>query len=130
MLCDCYRGKPFVSEETYENRFLQGKTPFGLTKMVCLQNTQDQIRIHAEFPPHSPFHPMDQQGRCSPGLCNHPPKHNDTMNASLFEILPQLQPTHIFASLGWEKASSPERLSQFLAICNCLSGKIQVQKHS
>jgi hypothetical protein len=68
VLCDCSRKTPFLTNTTYENRFLQRKTPFGLIKVTYLQNFLNKVRMHAEFPPHSPFRHMDQQGRCSPGL--------------------------------------------------------------
>jgi hypothetical protein len=113
MICDCSRKTPFKTATTYENRFLQRKTPFGLIKVTYLQNFVNEISMHAEFPPHSPFGHMDQQGRCSPGLCDHLPKSEGTINTTLWEQLYQLQPTHIFASLGWEQVFNSDQVSQF-----------------
>ena len=105
-LCDCFRDVPFTPQGTYENRFIQRLTPHGTVNLVYLQNFRNLVRIDQEFPPFAPFgfskHPS---ARCVPGSCggaNRTNAFSGSLNETLWTILPLLNATHAFVSLGWD----------------------------
>jgi hypothetical protein len=104
-LCDCYRAVPFSTKTTYENRFLRRQTPFGLIEIAFLQNFNNSVRFHADFPPFSPFEKTE--GRCLPGKCSHQAgeKVLDS-NTTLWSMLSSLNATHVFANTGWTDTAS------------------------
>jgi hypothetical protein len=102
-LCDCHRkvgrskrGATFRPGTTYENRFLRRQTPFGLIRLTYLQNFQNSVRFHADFPPYSPFEKTE--GRCLPGRCSR--------QAGEKVLLSGLNATHVFANTGWTDTAS------------------------
>lgn len=107
-LCDCFRNVPFTPNDTFENRFIRRQTPHGTVNLVCLQNFRDLVRIDQEFPPFAPFgfskHPS---ARCVPGSCglvNRTDAFSGNVNETLWTILPLLNATHAFVSLGWPES--------------------------
>jgi hypothetical protein len=97
-LCDCHRTYPRNDRTTFENRFFRRQTPFGLIEITYLENFLNAVQFHADFPPFSPFEKTE--GRCLPGNCTHQAGILDS-NTTLWEILPSLNATHVFANAGW-----------------------------
>ena len=56
-VCDCHRDTTFNIATTYENRYVRMASPFGPIKITYLQNFQDSVKFHSEFPPLSPYYP-------------------------------------------------------------------------
>lgn len=103
-LCDCYRPPRFNPIGTYENRFIKRSTPFGEINLIYLQNYMNLIRMDEEFPPYSSF--ASTPKRCKTGECNtvnRTDAFQGNLNETLWNILPQLNATHAFVNLGWEK---------------------------
>jgi hypothetical protein len=102
-LCDCHRPNPFKPERTNENRYLRRHTTFGLVQVTYIQNFDDKLKFHAEFPPFSDVSTTNGTDvrRCKPGMCSHPFTNVTDTKTALLEVLPLLQPTHVFASTGW-----------------------------
>jgi hypothetical protein len=103
-LCDCFRPVPLWMPTTYENRFVKRRTPFGEANLIMLINYQNKIKMGADFPPFSSFDDDDSKKRCSPGSCGGENRTNSFIGnviETLWNIVPQLHATHVFASLGW-----------------------------
>ena len=116
-LCDCFRGHHFVARTTYENRYIKRATRFGETTLIYLQNFQNLIRIDKEYPPFAPFLPTPK--RCKTGKCGDGYRTNafeGDLNATLWDILPQLNTTHAFISLGWEDFARFQQQSDFTCV--------------
>ena len=102
-LCDCYRNSTlFTTSTTMENRYIRRRTPSGQLDLVYLQNFENLIRLTKDFPP---FQSFDALARCDPGWCD--PRqstmaYSGDLNSTLWTILPKLNTTHAFVSLGWD----------------------------
>lgn len=112
-LCDCFRAPKFKPAEVYENRFIQRSTPFGQVNLVYLNNFVNKITMNEDYPPFSPF---VSSKRCAPGYCG-PLNRTDVfignLNDTLWNILPKLNTTHAFVSLGWEHLHGFDSQSKF-----------------
>lgn len=103
-LCDCYRPAKFDQVQgpklSYENRFV--KLNEGEINLVYLMNLVDRVRLNEGYPPFLSYDVNDE--RCKTGECDNGHWTNafvgDT-NATMWEILPRLNATHAFVSLGW-----------------------------
>jgi hypothetical protein len=117
-VCDCHRDLAFNPARTYENRYLRMSSPFGPINITYLQNFQDSVKFHSEFPPLSPYYPYSNNdtnttteegsdsnnntSRCQPGFCDHAPAIVLNTANTLLQMVPQLQPTHVFGQTGWK----------------------------
>lgn len=113
-LCDCYRGIPFDPETTYENRFLIRSTPHGNIKLIYLQNFRNKITMSMDFPPFSPFNGSPK--RCKSGECgaqNRTVAFEGNLSETVWNILPLLNATHAFVSLGWEHLFGFQEQSEY-----------------
>ena len=112
--CDCHREPRFAPGTTFENRFFRTITPFGPIKITYLQNFEDSVKFHAEFPPFAPLDAGNSTNntRCQPGYCSHPPILQLSTSETLLEIVPKLQVTHVFANTGWkyQDGAAPQTL--------------------
>jgi len=112
-LCDCHRSQK--AYEAVENRFIERKTKYGNLRLVFLQNYRNSIKIDKDFPPFSPFvsHSLE---RCAPGTCS-PDNRNDAFSGNLpltlWTILPLLNASHAFVSLGWSHLFGFEQEKEF-----------------
>jgi hypothetical protein len=116
MICDCFRSAPFKPKKANENRFFRISTPFGLITITYLQTFVGIVNFHSEFPPFSPYASYKDSlsitpPRCQPGFCSHPPSLILNATAALLEVVPKLQPTHVFAQEGWkhDEGDIPQR---------------------
>ena len=88
-----------------------------------LQNIQDKIIMDKEYVPFSPFHTSSPK-RCKTGECgavNKTIAFQGNTNETLWSILPKLNTTHAFVSLGWEHLFNFEKVSEF----SCLLRKFE-----
>ena len=119
-LCDCYRPVPFVSSQTYENRFIKRSTPHGEVNLVYLQNFENIIKIDSEYPPFSSYFPTSSSlERCTAGECSRDNRTNafeGNLNATLEKILPLLNSTHAFVNLGWNSLHDLKVQSEFSCV--------------
>lgn len=102
-LCDCYRPNRFKPALTFENRFVRIPTPFGDINLIYLQSFANLIRMNEDFPPYTSFAPNSK--RCKPGNCGAGNRKNvfeGNLNETLWNIVPKLNATHVFANTGWE----------------------------
>ena len=102
-ICDCYRSVPFRTKSTYENRFLTRSTQYGLIKLIYLQNFENTIRMNEDYPPFSTFAGTPE--RCKAGECgeqNRTDFFSGSLNDTIWSMLPLLNATHAFVSMGWE----------------------------
>ena len=104
-LCDCRRETAFDPKTTNENRYLRRHTPFGLVQVTFLQNFNNELKFHGDFPPFSEFSlPTNRTNhRCSPGLCSHPFTYISDTKTAMAEVVPMLRPTHVFVDVGWDQ---------------------------
>jgi hypothetical protein len=103
-LCDCYRPNPFNPVYTYENRFITRTTQNGELNLIYLQSFNNLIRMNEDYPPYALSSPASSK-RCKTGECNASNRldaFQGDLNATLWEVLPKLNTTHAFVSLGWE----------------------------
>ena len=75
--------------------------------MIHLENIQDRVSMNEDYPPYQPFY-WTSSKRCKPGECGRL-GHGDAkdkwvgnLNASLYDIIPLLNATHVFANPGWD----------------------------
>mmetsp|Transcript_30329 Transcript_30329/g.47517 ORF Transcript_30329/g.47517 Transcript_30329/m.47517 type:complete len:380 (-) Transcript_30329:201-1340(-) len=118
-LCDCFRPAWHVpnQKQTYENRYIKRSTRFGDINLIYLQNFENLIRLDKEFPPFAPFLPTPK--RCHPGECGKGNRTNafeGDLNATMWNILPQLNTTHAFINLGWEHTAGFQQQSDFTCV--------------
>jgi hypothetical protein len=104
-MCDCAKAEPFDLATTHENRFFRMSTRYGLITITYLQNYVRRVKFHTEFPPFSPYTSYEESismipPRCQPGNCSHPALDLGSIEA-LLDVVPKLQPTHVFAQDGW-----------------------------
>jgi len=123
-LCDCARPKGNDADQFFENRYTKRNTQYGEINLIYLQNMNGVIKMSEDFPPYSPFFYNNDNTsstttttRCKPGKCARGEKGRGTnnawagdMNASLYEIIPKLNATHVFVNLGWDFRSDPSCL--------------------
>jgi hypothetical protein len=103
-LCDCFRPNPFQYDTTYENRFTRRVTQFGESNLIYLQSFRDEVKLNGDFPPYSSF--GETVDRCAPGDCRDGKRNNifkGSVNATMWEIVPLLNATHMFVNIGWEE---------------------------
>lgn len=118
-LCDCFRPHTFDPSLTYENRFIQRFTIYGTTNLIYLQNFRNKVRMNKQFPPYSSFDPLINtlaHQRCIVGECDDGNRENvfeGNLNDTLWMILPRLNTTHAFVSLGWESWFNFQAQSDF-----------------
>jgi len=101
-LCDCFRRTDFTPGSTYENRYLQRQTPFGLIRLTYLQyfGAAAGISVHRDFPPFRDFHTAKHGDHCHPGECSaQTPRMR--LDKSLDDIVAKMEPTHLFVQTGW-----------------------------
>ncbi|CAJ1957664.1 unnamed protein product [Cylindrotheca closterium] len=102
-LCDCFRHNPFAVRNVYENRYIQRSTDFGTIHLVYLQTFANLVRIDQKFPPYDSYAP--RESRCKVGECgvgNRTNAFEGTVEKTLWEVVPKLNATHAFVSMGWE----------------------------
>ena len=100
-LCDCDRSE----DKRYENRFIRRSTPFGDIHLIYIQTTMNLMTFNEDFPPFSSYAPSPK--RCNTGECggvNRNDVFEGNLNETLWKILPQLNATHAFVNVGWERA--------------------------
>lgn len=118
-LCDCFRRNPFLARKVYENRFVERKTDFGNIHFVYLQTFANLVRIDHKFPPYTASYAAapNDDSRCKVGECgvgNRINAFEGTVAETIWEVLPKLNTTHAFVSMGWE--DNWERISDFACI--------------
>ena len=101
-VCDCHRDTKFDPVSTYENRYARIRSPFGPISITYLQNFQNSVKFHAEFPPFASLTGNCTASHCQPGLCNQPTRLELNTSETLLKIVPKLRPTHVFAQTGWD----------------------------
>ena len=113
-LCDCHRDPRTFPRTTYENRYTKRATPYGEINLIFMQNYENNIRVGVDFPPFSSFAPTSR--RCRVAECSDKNRENafeGDLNATLWEILPQLNATHAFINLGWHRLFNFDAQSNF-----------------
>ena len=107
-LCDCFRPEGgFAYNHFFENRYTKRTTAFGEINLIHLENLKDRVSMNEDYPPYQPFY-WTSSKRCKPGECGRL-GHGDAkdkwvgnLNASLYDIIPLLNATHVFANPGWD----------------------------
>ena len=107
-LCDCFRPEGgFAYNHFFENRYTKRTTAFGEINLIHLENLKDRVSMNEDYPPYKPFY-FTSSNRCKPGECGRWGKGNSVnnawvgnLNSSLYDIIPMLNATHVFANDGW-----------------------------
>lgn len=106
-LCDCFREDGSNKKNWYENRYVKRHTPYGEINLIHLQNFANEIRMGEDFPPFKPFYLNASLHRCMPGECGRYGKGDSknywegNLNDTLWNIVPALKATHVYANPGW-----------------------------
>ena len=112
-LCDCFRGRPFKPEESFENRYIKRSTTFGEVNLIYMQNFINRINMDEQYPPFAPY--FSAQDRCKTSYCgigNRTDAFEGDITATMWEILPKLNATHVFLNIGWEHLFDFEKQSE------------------
>ena len=106
-LCDCFRPKGgFAYNHFFENRYTKRTTAFGEINLIHLENLKDRISMNEDYPPYKSFYSTSSK-RCKPGECGRWSDGDSinawvgNLNSSLYDIIPMLNATHVFANDGW-----------------------------
>ena len=101
--CDCSRQEPYSAPDIFDNRYFSMSSPYGPIQITFLVSYIDLVKFHDAFPPLSwEPKPGHTPTFCKPGDCSHPASVSLTTGEALLEIVPKLNPTHVFANTGWQ----------------------------
>ena len=101
--CDCSRPDPLSPPDIFENRYFTMAGPYGPMRITFLSSFIDLVKFHDAFPPLSwEPKPGHTPTFCKPGNCSHPASVSLTTGEALLEMVPKLNPTHVFANTGWQ----------------------------